>query len=181
MARHIFLQATVAQRCFSRAQVRFEMILLKGKPSMSKRRTQKLVDYEVQSSLIVRLCMHWVLFLVATAIAMFLWVRFFESPLDSLEVSFNKYLSTLIPLVVVALALLPVFVLDAVKLSNRFTGPILRLRRTLASLAEGQPVKPLEFRSNDFWRSLADDFNRVISLKTSPSADAPPTNAASKS
>ncbi len=134
---------------------------------MSKRRSQKLIDYEVQSSLVVRLCIHWTMFVVATAIAMFLWVRLFESPVDTMAETTNKFLSICIPLLIVAIALLPVFVLDAVKLSNRFTGPIFRLRRTLAALAEGKSVRPLEFRTNDFWRSLANDFNRVVSLTPS--------------
>ncbi len=148
---------------------------------MSKRRSRKLIDYEVQSSLVVRLCIHWTLFIVATAIAMFFWVRLFEAPVDTLAESTNKFLSTFIPLLIVALALLPVFILDAVKLSNRFTGPIFRLRRTLANLAAGNPVRPLEFRSNDFWRSLANDFNRVVSLAPSPLADSPKKDAANPS
>ena len=138
---------------------------------MSKRRSRKLIDYEVQSSLVMRLCMHWALFIVAIAIAMFFWVRLFESPVDTLAESTNRFLSTFIPLLIVALALLPMFILDAVKLSNRFTGPIFRLRRTLANLAAGNPVRPLEFRNNDFWRSLAHDFNRVVALRESPKAD----------
>ena len=148
---------------------------------MSKRRTQKLIDFEVQSSLVVRLCVHWVLFLAATAIAMFFWVRLFESPDDTLAATSNKFLSTFIPLLIVALALLPVFILDAVKLSNRFTGPIFRLRRTLANLSQGKPVRPLEFRSNDFWRSLADDFNRVVSLTPAKASNSTSTDAANKS
>jgi len=148
---------------------------------MSTRRSRKLVDYEVQSSLVVRLCIHWTLFMVATAIAMFLWVRLFEAPVDTLAESANKFFSIFIPLLIVAVALLPVFILDAVKLSNRFTGPIFRLRRTLATLAEGRPVRPLEFRSNDFWRSLANDFNRVVSLTPATTADSPKTDATNPS
>jgi signal transduction histidine kinase len=137
---------------------------------MSKRRSRKLIDYEVQTSLVVRLCVHWVLFMLATAIAMFLWVRLIEAPVDTMAEIVSKFNSIFIPMFIVAVLLLPVFVLDAVKLSNRFTGPIFRLRRTLATLAEGKPVRPLEFRSNDFWRALANDFNRVVSL--TPAADA---------
>lgn len=148
---------------------------------MSKRRSRKLVDYEVQSSLVIRLCIHWTFFIVATAIAMFLWVRLIESPVDTLAETTNKFFSIFIPMLIVAMALLPVFILDAVKLSNRFTGPIFRLRRTLASLAEGKSVRPLEFRSNDFWRSLANDFNRVVSLSPSPITDNSKTDAANPS
>ncbi len=138
---------------------------------MSKRRSRKLVDYEVQSSLVVRLCLHWALYMVATAIAMFLWIRLFEAPVDSLADTAKRFWNTFVPLLIVALALLPVFVLDAVKLSNRFTGPIFRLRKTLASLAAGNTARPLEFRSNDFWRSLAEDFNRVVPVTPAKNTD----------
>jgi len=148
---------------------------------MSKRRTRKLVDYEVQSSLVVRLCLHWALFIVATAIAMFLWIRLVESPVDSLAETAKRFWNTFLPLLIVSLALLPVFVLDAVKLSNRFTGPIFRLRRTLASLAAGQTVRPLEFRSNDFWRSLAEDFNRAVPVTPAKTAETSPSTSADPS
>jgi signal transduction histidine kinase len=129
----------------------------------------------------VRLCIHWALFLVATAFAMFLWVRLFEAPVDTMAETAKKFFSIFIPLLIVAIALLPVFVLDAVKLSNRFTGPIFRLRRTLATLAEGKPVRPLEFRSNDFWRSLANDFNQVVSLTPSTDVASPKTDTTNPS
>ena len=138
---------------------------------MLKRRARKLVDYEVQSSLVVRLWLHWALYMVATAIAMFLWIRLFEAPVDSLADTAKRFWNTFVPLLIVALALLPVFVLDAVKLSNRFTGPIFRLRKTLASLAAGNTARPLEFRSNDFWRSLAEDFNRVVPVTPAKNTD----------
>ncbi len=143
---------------------------------MSKRRSQKLIDYEVQSSLVVRLCIHWTLFMIATAVGMFLWVRLIEAPVATMAETASKFYSIFIPLLIVAIALLPVFVLDAVKLSNRFTGPIFRLRRTLASIAEGKTVRPLEFRSNDFWRSLANDFNQVVPLKPATDAISPRTD-----
>lgn len=149
---------------------------------MSIRRTRKLIDYEVQSSLVARLCLHWVLFLAATAIAMFFWIRLFESPTDTLGATTSRFWNTFVPMLIVAIALLPVFVLDAVKLSNRFTGPIFRLRRTLSNLAQGQSCRPLEFRNNDFWKSLANDFNLVVNrLPNSSNASSNATGSPRKS
>ena len=135
---------------------------------MSIRRRQKFIDFEVQSSLVVRLCFHWVVFLTTTAITMFFWIRLTEGPTDDWSATWSRFGSMVMPLVLVSLALLPPFILDAVKLSNRFSGPIFRLRKTLALLAKGQSVRPLEFRSNDFWRGLASDFNKVTSLNPTP-------------
>jgi hypothetical protein len=54
----------------------------------------------------------------------------------------------------------PVYVWDLVKLSHRFAGPMLRLRRILKDLAAGRRASHLRFRPNDFWQETAIDFNR---------------------
>jgi hypothetical protein len=139
---------------------------------MSIRRNKKFIDFEVQSNLVARLCFHWVVFLVTTALTMFFWIRLTEGPTDSWSTTWSRFGSMVMPLILVSIALLPPFILDAVKLSNRFSGPIFRLRKTLTLLAKGQSVRPLEFRSNDFWKSLAEDFNKVTSLNATPSTSA---------
>ena len=48
--------------------------------------------------------------------------------------------------------LLPVFLYDTVKLSNRFAGPVIRLRRAMQAISQGNAVEKLQFRENDFWR-----------------------------
>ena len=58
--------------------------------------------------------------------------------------------------------LLPVFVLDTIKMSNRFAGPIYRLRQTIRSIAQGDPPPRLKFRDFDFWQGLAQDFNQMV-------------------
>ena len=56
------------------------------------------------------------------------------------------------------------------KLSNRFAGPVMRLRESINSLAQGEPVKELTFRDNDFWRELSEDFNRIAQRTNSTEA-----------
>lgn len=138
---------------------------------MTKRRSLHFVDVEVQSTLVLRLCLHWVVFLITTSIATFFWIHLTEGPTGDWHQTWVRFSSTLMPLVLVSLALLPPFILDAVKLSNRFSGPVYRLRRALSMLAKGQTVRPLEFRSNDFWTSLAQDFNQVLLRRASTEAN----------
>jgi hypothetical protein len=63
--------------------------------------------------------------------------------------------------------LLPMFVLDTIKLSHRFAGPIYRLRRTIQSVAAGEAPRHLKFRDFDFWQGLAEDYNKLIDRLTS--------------
>jgi hypothetical protein len=69
--------------------------------------------------------------------------------------------------------MLPIFIVDTIKLSNRFAGPIYRLRLTIRSLAEGETFRPLRFRDFDFWQGLADDFNMMVDRLTGPKGDLP--------
>jgi hypothetical protein len=78
------------------------------------------------------------------------------------------------PALVASLVLLPVVLMDVLRVSNRFVGPIMRLRTALSTLASGQPGKPLNFRDDDFWRELATDFNRVAARIAQADIQLPP-------
>ena len=125
-------------------------------------RSRLLVDPRVQWTIAARLLIHWASFF-ACVFAISTMVRlmflpgnagFVDSLLDSL--------STQMPILIVMLMLLPVFLRDSLKLSNRFAGPMHRLRTTLRSMAQKQPVGPIKFRDGDFWMEAATDFNIVL-------------------
>jgi len=134
---------------------------------MSKRRLQKYVDREVQTSLLWRICVHWGLFLIVNLIAILLWTRLLETPTDPWQETFKLTWQRVVPFVLISIVLFPVFIWDAIKLSNRFAGPIIRVRRVLGQIANGQTPKPIEFRSGDFWKSLAQDVNRAFLFRAS--------------
>jgi nitrate/nitrite-specific signal transduction histidine kinase len=67
--------------------------------------------------------------------------------------------------VLASVFLLPLVIWDVIKFSHRVVGPILRLQQELQKLADGQPVQPLQFRTNDFWHPLAEQFNRVAAAQ----------------
>ncbi len=128
------------------------------------RRKRNFVDFEVQTSLLRRMALQWISFLIVNALALYGWTYLVGGADDTVGAHMTHFLQLYLPVLIVSLALLPVFLLDAAKLSNRFVGPILRVRRALAEAATGAKVKPLHFRENDFWRSLADDLNNVLNL-----------------
>ena len=66
------------------------------------------------------------------------------------------------PFLLVLVFMLPVFIVDTIKLSHRFAGPIYRLRQTIRSMARGGAYTPVKFRDFDFWQGLAEDFNQMI-------------------
>ena|SRR5882724_4821560 len=123
-------------------------------------RRQKFVDAKVQGALARRIIFHWLVFvLVAFGVSLFL--QLLSDPFRPIEENVRIMWMTQSPLMLVMIFLLPVFVLDTVKLSHRFAGPIINLRRAMREIAEGKPARKIQFRKSDFWHDLADDYNAV--------------------
>ena len=74
------------------------------------------------------------------------------------------------PTLLAVLALAPILIRDLCRLTNRFAGPMVRLRRAMHDLAEGREVSPIHFRERDFWKDLVIDFNRVVERVQSTNA-----------
>lgn len=129
--------------------------------STIKRRTA-LVDPEVQGGILRKIAFHWVAFFVCNAMALMIWIRLFEQPDADWGQTFSDALRRFLPFFVITLALIPAFVWDTLKLTNRFAGPIRRLRSALQDASEGRAVAPLSFRSNDYWKEIASNFNDVM-------------------
>ncbi len=132
---------------------------------LSPRRGRMLVDFEVQTSLLRKIATHWALLMVANSIGLFCWTALMNAPVESWTELIMQFVRSYVPVLIISLALLPVFLLDAAKLSNRFAGPMVRIRRALTAVLAGDKVEPVKFRENDFWRSLADDFNQALTQR----------------
>ena len=128
----------------------------------NKHRTTHFVDRTVQGALARRVLVHWVMFLTMSIVSVTLMQVLLGDPsktvFEHIAAAGSRYALFLIVLA----SLLPAFVLDTIRLSNRFAGPICRLRNALKNAAEGQPHQPLKFRGTDFWQGLADDYNAMM-------------------
>ncbi|TWU51959.1 hypothetical protein [Rubripirellula reticaptiva] len=125
-------------------------------------RSRILVDPKVQWTIAGRLAGHWTMFLVClVAISTLVRVIFTAGDQPLLDSAWSS-LKAQTPIILVMLMLLPVFLRDSLKLSNRFAGPMYRLRTALRSLAQNKETGPIKFRTGDFWLEAADDFNIVL-------------------
>ena len=134
-------------------------------------RKQTYVDPQVQGALVRRIILHWLGFFMTASIVAFV-LQVLSNPLISMSVHLEELWWTQGPFLIVMVFLLPVFVLDTIKLSHRFAGPIYRLRRTIREIAGGAPPRHLKFRDFDFWQGLATDFNSMIDRLT-PASNEP--------
>lgn len=131
---------------------------------MNRKRKQKYVDTHVQGALLRRIIFHWIAFFFVTALTVILM----KSLIGDMNVTFLENVQNSIGefslIGVILLCLFPVFMLDTVRFSNRFVGPIGRLRRHLQELGSEKTTQKCSFRDNDFWAGMADEFNKVVEL-----------------
>lgn len=127
---------------------------------MSKRK-QSFIDSAVQGQLVRRVLFHWGSFFVVLMLCVVFMQVLAGSPEKSLSERIAEPFQQYLMLGIIMLSLLPAFMLDTVRFSNRFVGPVARLRRSLRELANDGEVRPLKFRGNDFWAEAADEFNAI--------------------
>jgi len=131
---------------------------------MNRKRKQKYVDTHVQGALLRRILMHWVVFFFVAVMTLALMVGLVGDPSMTMMDRITSQTGQFMLLGMVMLALLPVFMLDTTRFSNRFVGPIGRLRRQLRELGTDHTTEPCVFRDNDFWAGMAEEFNTVADL-----------------
>jgi hypothetical protein len=128
------------------------------------RRKQLFLD-RVQTVLIMRVICYWLFCLLAGMLMACLWLAWSAPPASSGEM-LGRVLLTYGPVFGATLIVVPLVVMDVLRLSNRFVGPAYRLRQALKQAADGQAVRPLQFRDSDFWRDAAEDFNRAMAFRS---------------
>lgn len=124
------------------------------------RRSRWFADPRLQCGLLARTILYW-LYSVCTIGAIALaWIVFARHPQTPAE-WIDQLALNCGPLAVGSLLILPFVFWDCLRFSQRFAGPMVRFRRALHDLANGDPTNPVELREGDFWCEFARDLNRV--------------------
>jgi hypothetical protein len=134
------------------------------------RRSRIFVDREVQGALMMRVATYWSFCLLSIMLMVLCWSVYTGPPRRFAEL-FVELFHRYAPAMAASLILLPIAMIDVVRMSNRFVGPIVRLRGALNEWAQTGRPRPVKFRDNDYWQDLAADFNRVA--QTNPIDPAP--------
>lgn len=133
-------------------------------------RKKNYIDSHVQGALLRRICFHWFFFFIVAAVSIILLQTLLGDPSLSLFQRVQNEIGEFTFMGIVMLSLFPAFMLDTIRFSNRFVGPIARVRRHLRQLAKGETER-CTFRDNDFWSDLADDFNGAAELVEAQKAE----------
>jgi hypothetical protein len=134
-------------------------------------RKHLFVDPKVQGALATRVVLYWVMCVLSVGLWLLCW-RMFIGPEELFTGYFDDLWFFFGPALIASLLLLPLAIFDVIQFSNRFVGPLLRLRRSMRALARGEYVEPLQFRQDDFWQEFAAEFNAVRAkvLDSNPAA-----------
>jgi hypothetical protein len=124
------------------------------------RRSYFFVDREVQGALMLRTAVYWLFCLISISLMLICWAAYSGPPRRFIDLVTELYFR-FGPAMAASLILLPIVLTDVLRMSNRFVGPVVRLRAALRELAENRPAQPLNFRDDDFWRDMATDFNKA--------------------
>jgi hypothetical protein len=124
------------------------------------KRRRFFVDRRVQGALVLRSLFYWVFCLLTITVMMICW-RMVTMPVLESGPQVQSLWTEYAPVAIASFFMLPIIVMDTIRLSNRFAGPMLRFRRKLRELADGESIEPLKFRDHDYWSEMADDFNKV--------------------
>jgi hypothetical protein len=126
-------------------------------------RKRLFVDRQIQGALLFRIIIYWCFSVLAVCLFM-LCVQALTRPADSFIgfFAFDEFFWNYGAVVLASAVLVPLIMLDVLVISNRFAGPLLRLRRSLRALADGEHVAPIQFRDKDYWRDFAGEFNAVV-------------------
>ncbi len=129
-----------------------------NKPSFL--RQQLLIDHHVQGSLLRRTA----LYSAACGVYFIVILIFTESmsrPESTVGDAIMACLDEAIYWAPGLVLLAPLVAYDMLKLTNRFAGPIFRLRREMEQLVAGESAYGLNFREGDYWTEMVPVFNQL--------------------
>ena len=127
---------------------------------MSEERKKVWVDH-FQTKLTLRIFSYLALFFIVFFNLLFSWKMWSEGPADP-AAQFFETLWTYAPVFVCLLVLVPIMAWDTIRFSHRLVGPLVRFRKTMQAITDGEAVRPLKLREGDYLTELRDDFNRML-------------------
>jgi hypothetical protein len=126
-----------------------------------RKRRELLVDAKVQRALVARAAKYWLYCQLSIALMLVCWVAVTDRPESSSDL-FARAWRCCGPALIASVLLLPIVLADAIRLTNRFAEPMVRMRTAMKQFADGDAVGPVHFRKGDFWHDFAEDLDQVI-------------------
>lgn len=127
---------------------------------MAEERKKVWVD-PFQTKLSLRIGGYLVVFFVVFCNCLFAWKMIEEGPINPWQ-QFLETMKVYLPVFICLLILVPIMAWDTIHFSHKLVGPLVRFRKTLQDMADGEPVRPIKLREGDYLLELRDDFNQML-------------------
>jgi hypothetical protein len=144
------------------------------------RRLKNLVGDRLQNELMIRLSFHWCIFLAINAFALAIWIRMVEMPDAEWSSVLRTGAARYLPCIAVSIVMLPAFLIDSIKLSNRFAGPLYRISDALKTYRATRESVNLKLRKDDYLQDITEDLNAILKDLTDAKLKPPESKADSK-
>ena len=131
-----------------------------------QKRQRLFIDRKIQGALLRRVAMYWTICVVTVFVILACYsgaaspegAKVPPSTPDLVVQTWNQYW----PVIVGCALLLPVVLIDILFVSHRFVGPLLRVRKSIRLLSDGEKIEPIQFRKGDFWMGFAAEINQLV-------------------
>jgi hypothetical protein len=130
------------------------------------KRSKLLVDKPTQWAIVRQSIRHWLYHSLVTIVFLAILQLLLNGVVATWDETWRSIWPLAVSVYISLLALLPLFIHDSFNLSNRFAGPIGRVRSALRDIAQGKDYKPMQFRKGDFWPEIADELNAAVATLT---------------
>ena len=124
------------------------------------KRSRKFIDPEGQTAIIYRVVTYWlagIMFILMPLTFSSTWME----PEINLVTHFFNVVVRYWPMLLMMFLMLPFALYDVNRFSNRFVGPIYRVRKELENFEESGKLAKMKFREGDYWQDLAAQLNSV--------------------
>jgi len=128
---------------------------------MDNEQRKKVWIDRFQTKFTLRIVYYLIVFPIVLLNFLFAWRMWIEGPGHPGE-QFLRMLYDYLPVLVCLWLLVPVMAWDAIRFTHRLVGPVVRFRRTMQELAQGQLVRPIKLREGDYLTELRDDVNQLL-------------------
>lgn len=129
-----------------------------------ERRTTYFVNRDVQGKIVIRVVLYWLACIAAVvgllAVAPMAVASFYGANVDFGGILIHLWVKFW-PVGCASLLVLPIVIVDSIRMSHRFVGPLLRIGNDMQRLVDGEEVPPVELRQHDAWAELAEAFNKL--------------------
>lgn len=144
-------------------------------PAQKKRRQKLVADPKLQGALLAHTIIYWFYCLFSITLIAVCWIIFTHQPETSFDL-FGQLWLNCGPALLGSFLLLPLVLLDCLRLSLRFAGPMVRFQRAMRELVEQGETDPVELRDGDYWMEFAAHFNIVAErLKSQAATESTPS------